>query len=117
MAAACRWAVRAARAWASATPNPTDNESRTRMSAVAALTTSAAIGTPENTACATCADPANGTLVNNGDGTITYTPDPGFNGSDSFVYEICDTEPACDTAEVTIVVGELEIFLPLIIRN
>jgi hypothetical protein len=61
-----------------------------------------------NTACvngsAGCADPVNGGLVNNGDGTFTYTPDPGYVGPDSFVYEICDTDPLCDTATVTITV-------------
>ena len=35
-------------------------------------------------------NPANGTAVNNGDGTITYTPDPAFNGADSFEYRITD---------------------------
>jgi hypothetical protein len=57
-----------------------------------------------NTACATCAEPANGTLLNNADGTFTYTPAPDWNGSDSFVYEICDTLGACDTATVSITV-------------
>ena len=48
--------------------------------------------------------PANGTVVINPDGTITYTPDPDFAGSDSFVYEICDPSGLCDTATVTITV-------------
>jgi hypothetical protein len=55
-----------------------------------------------NTACGTCSNPTNGTLVNNGDGTFDYTPNPGYTGSDSFVYEICDTGPLCDTASVVI---------------
>jgi hypothetical protein len=46
--------------------------------------------------------PANGTVVNNADGTITYTPDPDYNGPDSFDYLICDKDGACDTATVTI---------------
>jgi len=57
-----------------------------------------------NTACATCADPVNGSLADNGDGTFTYTPDTDYNGPDSFVYEICDDLGACDTATVTITV-------------
>ncbi len=61
-----------------------------------------------NTTCANgsngCADPVNGSLLNNGDGTFTYTPDPGYVGPDSFVYEICDTDVLCDTATVTITV-------------
>jgi hypothetical protein len=35
-------------------------------------------------------------------GTFDYTPNPHFNGLDGFVYEICDTLCACDTATVTI---------------
>jgi outer membrane protein OmpA-like peptidoglycan-associated protein len=30
--------------------------------------------------------PANGDVVDNGDGTLTYTPDPGFIGTDTFAY-------------------------------
>jgi hypothetical protein len=61
--------------------------------------------TTTNTSCRTCSVPANGTLVNNGDGTFTYTPNPGFGGTDGFVYEICDTAGKCDTAPVSIQVG------------
>ena len=46
--------------------------------------------------------PANGTVVWNADGTFTYTPDPGFVGSDSFAYEVCDDSGACSSAIVTI---------------
>ena len=34
--------------------------------------------------------PANGTLADNGDGTITYTPDAAFTGSDNFEYVVTD---------------------------
>jgi hypothetical protein len=57
-----------------------------------------------NTGCPTCTTSANGALVNNGDGTFTYMPSSGFIGTDSFVYEICDTQGACDTATVTLTV-------------
>ena len=49
-------------------------------------------------------EPANGSLINNGDGTFTYTPNENFNGYDSFRYQICDAENECSTAEVTIYV-------------
>jgi hypothetical protein len=44
--------------------------------------------------------------VNHGDGTFTYTPNPGYTGSDSFVYEICDNgvPKLCDTAAVNITI-------------
>ena len=52
-------------------------------------------------------DPANGTAVDNGNGTITYTPDANFFGTDTFTYEVCDngTPSLCDTATVTITVN------------
>jgi gliding motility-associated-like protein len=51
--------------------------------------------------------PANGTLVLNADGTFTYTPNADFNGSDSFVYEVCDdsTPSLCSQASVSITVN------------
>lgn len=35
-------------------------------------------------------DPEHGTLFDNGDGTVTYTPDPGYTGSDYFYYWVED---------------------------
>ncbi len=48
--------------------------------------------------------PLNGTVVLNADGTFTYTPNPGYVGTDSFVYEIFDngTPVARDKATVYI---------------
>jgi hypothetical protein len=52
--------------------------------------------------------PANGTLgaINYSSGEITYTPNNGFVGVDSFQYAICDqaTPALCDTAKVYITV-------------
>jgi len=47
--------------------------------------------------------PTHGTVLVNADGTITYTPSAGFNGVDSFQYQICDPEGS-DTAWVFITV-------------
>ncbi|MBW6516875.1 MAG: cadherin-like domain-containing protein, partial [ANME-2 cluster archaeon] len=47
-------------------------------------------------------DPSQGTLVNNGDGTIAYNPNENYFGIDSFTYEICDIDGECDSALVTI---------------
>ncbi len=67
--------------------------------------------TTANTACATCAGPTNGSLVNNGNGTFDYTPTTGFTGTDNFIYEICDTGALCDTATATInVTGQTTTF-------
>ena len=47
-------------------------------------------------------DPANGTVVMLTDGSFTYTPNPNYNGTDTFVYEVCDDQGACNTATVFI---------------
>jgi uncharacterized repeat protein (TIGR01451 family) len=50
--------------------------------------------------------PARGSVVINPDGTITYTPDPGFVGVDSFDYTITDgTETSTATVTITVVAG------------
>ncbi|MHA8094494.1 tandem-95 repeat protein [Aquirufa lenticrescens] len=51
--------------------------------------------------------PLNGTAKVNADGTITYTPAPGFVGTDVLTYTICDnSQPAlCKTAKVYYTVG------------
>ena len=45
--------------------------------------------------------PSNGTTTVSG-GAVSYTPDPDFNGVDSFGYQVCDDAAACDTATVTV---------------
>jgi len=70
---------------------------------------------PENGALTItlCTNPLHGTVMINNDSTITYTPFPGFSGSDSLCYTICDVgiPILCDDAIVYIDV------LPLVIYN
>lgn len=49
-------------------------------------------------------DPPHGVVVINMDGTVTYTPDGGFSGTDQFDYTVCDPGLLCDTATVTVTV-------------
>ena len=49
--------------------------------------------------------PANGTVTVNADGSLTYTPNPNFNGIDTFTYDIADGQGGTDTATVTITVA------------
>ncbi|XWN30981.1 MAG: Ig-like domain-containing protein [Devosia sp.] len=48
--------------------------------------------------------PANGTLVDNGDGSLSYTPATGFAGTDTFTYVLADSSETT-TAEVSLTVG------------
>jgi len=48
---------------------------------------------------------AHGTAVLNNDGTVTYTPDADYNGSDSFTYTITDTHGATGTASASVTVN------------
>ena len=60
----------------------------------------------------TATDPSNGTISIDDSGTpndptddvLTYTPDPDFNGVDSFDYTVCNTSGDCSTATVTLTV-------------
>ncbi|WP_181831140.1 T9SS type B sorting domain-containing protein [Capnocytophaga ochracea] len=45
--------------------------------------------------------PANGTVVVNADNTVEYRPHTGFVGTDTFVYEICNSA-GCSSATVTV---------------
>jgi uncharacterized repeat protein (TIGR01451 family) len=47
--------------------------------------------------------PAHGTAVLNPDGTVTYTPEPGFTGTDSFTYEVVDADG--NVAQASIIVS------------
>ncbi len=51
--------------------------------------------------------PAHGTVVVNPDGTLTYTPDTGYAGTDSFSYTVSDGNGGTTTATVTVNIGPL----------
>jgi hypothetical protein len=50
--------------------------------------------------------PAHGTLITNADGGLTYTPDKGYIGDDSFKYDMGDGKSLSDFATVHITVNE-----------
>ncbi|MCA9388693.1 PKD domain-containing protein [Candidatus Berkelbacteria bacterium] len=62
-------------------------------------------GNLDPTTATTTAFPSNGTLNGSGNGTVTYTPNVGFTGTDTLTYQVCDTEGACATATATITVN------------
>lgn len=49
-------------------------------------------------------NPVNGNVIFNPNGSFIYTPDTGYTGIDTFIYETCDPFGACDTAIVTLLV-------------
>ena len=51
---------------------------------------------------------SNGTTTVEADGTITYTPDANFNGTDSFTYTISDGNGGTDTAAVAVTVTSVD---------
>ncbi|MGV3763424.1 T9SS type B sorting domain-containing protein [Parapedobacter sp.] len=56
--------------------------------------------------------PVNGTVVVNADGSITYTPNEGFVGEDTFTYEIADENGLTSTAMMTITVDPKPLKIP-----
>src|SRR5262245_15940924 len=50
---------------------------------------------------------ANATTAINQDGGVTYTPNAGFFGSDSFTYTVSDGHGGTDTASVTVTVNQV----------
>jgi hypothetical protein len=52
--------------------------------------------------------PANGTVVIELDNTLTYTPDPGFDGADPFIYTITDDYGQIRSVAVTVTVSVTE---------
>lgn len=52
-------------------------------------------------------DPSNGTAEAMEDGSFVYTPDQEYVGTDSFIYEICNTDWLCAQAIVTVRVEEV----------
>jgi gliding motility-associated-like protein len=50
-------------------------------------------------------DPENGTYtVNSETGTVEFSPDENFSGTDVFTYSVCNADGLCDTANVTVTV-------------
>jgi uncharacterized repeat protein (TIGR01451 family) len=60
----------------------------------------------DSSSVAIVSSPANGTASPNADGTVIYTPNDSFSGTDIFTYKVCDTENLCSevSAEVSVLV-------------
>lgn len=102
-----RGVIRVAVADRNLTPEAEDDSATTDEDTAVNVSVLANDTEPEGEALSITAitDPPNGSAADNGDGTITYTPDANYSGSDSFDYTISDPEGAADTATVTITVS------------
>lgn len=56
--------------------------------------------------------PQHGKVTVNTDGTVTYSPDPGYIGEDSFEYRITDEYGLSDTARVTVNIQSRDLHIP-----
>jgi VCBS repeat-containing protein len=59
----------------------------------------------DNLTAVNASDPAGGTVILDTNGSFTYTPDPDFNGTDTFTYQASDGQALSNTATVTITVN------------
>ncbi len=50
--------------------------------------------------------PSHGTLTLNPDGSFTYVPDPNYNGTDTFTYQVSDGTTTSAPVTVTLNVGD-----------
>ncbi|MGX5817068.1 Ig-like domain-containing protein [Chitinophaga lutea] len=70
-------------------------------------------GTLDHTTIVISRQPARGTLTVNADGTVTFAPQPGFKGGESFRYRVRDAQGTLSNeAEVVIYVSEGDFFIP-----
>ncbi|MCA9925422.1 MAG: cadherin-like domain-containing protein, partial [Anaerolineales bacterium] len=61
--------------------------------------------------------PAHGQVVNNGDGTVTYTANANYEGVDTFTYRASDGSLSSAQTTVTVTVSASQkVFLPLIVN-
>ena len=65
-------------------------------------------GGPGALTAALVAAPSSGSVTLNPDGSFDYTPDPNFNGTDSFTYVANDGQDASNEATVTITVDQVQ---------
>ncbi|MCG8404095.1 MAG: Ig-like domain-containing protein [Phycisphaerales bacterium] len=90
-------------------PNATVNEDATVAITVLANDNPGPDGNLDPTSVTVTVPPANGTATPNAAGVIEYVPNPNFNGTDTFTYQVCDDgippPAACDAAVVTITVN------------
>jgi hypothetical protein len=89
-----------------ASPDAVDDSATTMESVPVAIDVLANDSDPEGQSISVfgVTQGANGSVAVNPDGTVTYSPDAGFSGTDTFTYEITDGNGGSDSATVTVTV-------------
>ena len=87
-------------------PNAVDDTATTAMNTPVTIAVLANDTDPDGDSLTVTAvsDPPRGTAAVNANGTVTYTPDAGLSGADSFTYTASDGRGGSDTATVAITV-------------
>ena len=91
-------------------PNAVDDTAQTNSNGKATIRVTRNDSDPDldldNVSVTIVTGPSHGIASTFGIGTVRYQANPGFSGTDSFVYRVCDTTNLCDTATVTITVPD-----------
>ena len=91
--------------WTVTNPAPVaNNDTATAVEDVAKNINVLGNDTDDDALTVTAASAANGTVVIEADGTLTYTSDANFNGSDTITYTVTDADGATGTAQVAVTV-------------
>ena len=92
-----------------APPTPADDTATTPQNTPVTINVAANDTDPDGnlnpTSVSVVSNPSDGSASVGGNGQITYTPNPSFTGNDTFTYQICDTNNACASADVTVTVN------------
>ncbi|MDI9640123.1 tandem-95 repeat protein [Geitlerinema splendidum] len=83
----------------------TDEDTTLTISLAQAVTRNDVDAENDNLTATQLSNPSNGSLTFNNDGTLTYTPNTDFSGTDSFTYQVSDGMANSNIATVRITVG------------
>ena len=91
-------------------PAATDDSASTPEDTIPVLENDSNVEVQTPTVQSIDSGPSNGSATINPDGTTAYSPNPDFTGSDSYTYTACDSESACDTATVIVIIEPVNDF-------
>ena len=87
-----------------ATDDTADTDEDTALNYIAVLTNDTDVN-GDSLSVSSVGSAGHGTVTNNNDGTINYTPNANYNGPDSFSYTVSDGNGGTDTATVNLTIN------------